>query len=319
MSFLKYTPSFNSFLIIEFFFISRHGHFHAWVFCFCSACGLASSCILLIFLCFISHLHDIFLRGHFFLMFYIEVFSFVGLVFVLWVSTCFFDFVAIVSIFLLLLPFPSAWPYSLDCCSQPLEQHFLLALILKYLFHVRLIQMAFGIQISWAWRCKLQSGSWEKKGHPNSIKAKKGWTSVLQVVCSCADQPCRAIPAPRAWQKCSAILLLLASFWLPLPVGTCGVRYHVASQWLAESIPLYARTCDALPWLFPCSWQIAASTSLRLILAVLCALCLLIQPLRDDALLCILLFIILNPFRKAQTALHPEGWFTICSKWKTSG
>lgn len=77
---LEYTPSFGSLLLIAFFFISRCGHFHAWVFCFYSAFGLASSCLLSILLCFISHLHDIFLRDYFFLMFYIQAFSFVGLI-----------------------------------------------------------------------------------------------------------------------------------------------------------------------------------------------------------------------------------------------
>lgn len=249
---LKYTPSFSSLSIIEFFFISRYGHCHAWVFYFYSAFFVASSCLLLIFLCFISHLHGIFLRGHFFLMFYIQAFSFVGLIFVLWASTCFLILLLLLPFFLLLLPFPSAWPYSLDCYSQPLERHFLLALILNYLFHVRLTQMAFGIQISRAWYCELQSSSREK----NLIKAKKGWTTrVLQVVCRCTDGPCRAIPAPPAWQKRPAIVLLLASLWLPLPVGTCRLRHRAASGLLAESGPLYAGTRDVLPWLFPCSWQ----------------------------------------------------------------
>ena len=128
----------------------------------------------------------------FFLMFCIQAFSFIGLTFILWVSACFlilslrlffdsesplvfffFSFVAIASIFLLLLPFPSAWSYCLDCYSHPLEQHFLLALILNYLFHSRLIQMAFGIQISWVWYCKPQSSSWKKKVSPNLFRVKR--------------------------------------------------------------------------------------------------------------------------------------------------
>lgn len=68
---LKYIPSFGSLLLIAFFSVSRCGHFHASVFYFYSAFGLASSCLLSILLCFISHLHDIFLRDYFFLMFYI--------------------------------------------------------------------------------------------------------------------------------------------------------------------------------------------------------------------------------------------------------
>lgn len=85
----KFTPSFNCHPPIAFFFFSRYVNFHAWLFCFYSAFGLTSPCLLLIFLCLISHLQDIFFRGHFFLLFYIQAFSFVGLIFVLWVSTWF--------------------------------------------------------------------------------------------------------------------------------------------------------------------------------------------------------------------------------------
>lgn len=118
-----------------------------------------------------SHLQDIFLRGHLSLMFAIQAFSFFGLIFVLWVST-WFMVSFLLPPFLLLLPFPSAWPYSLCCWSHLLEQHLLLTFTLNFLFHVKFIQMPFGIQISWAWYGKPQSSSSEKKGSPSLIKAK---------------------------------------------------------------------------------------------------------------------------------------------------
>lgn len=144
-----------------------------------------------------------------------------------WPNICFmslhliYDFFVPASIFLLLLPFPSAWPYSLCCRSQPLEQHFLLTFILNYLFHVRLIQMAFGIQISWALYCKPQSSSWEKKGHQNLITAKKVGQAYRKL-----SVPAWISLAPPVWQKCHAILVLLPSLWLPLPVANHRVRHH---------------------------------------------------------------------------------------------
>lgn len=170
---LECTSFFSCLPLIAFSSVSRYGRSHAWVFSFYLAFGLASSCLLLIFLCFVSHLHDIFLRGNFLLTFCVQTSWYIWPNIYFMSLRLFFDFVAIVSAFLLLLPFPSAWPSSLDCCSQPLEQHSLLTLILNYPFHVRLIQMAFRIQIPWVWYCKCRSSSWEKKGHLNFIKAKR--------------------------------------------------------------------------------------------------------------------------------------------------
>lgn len=154
-------------------------------------------------------------------MFYIQAFSFVGLIFALWVSTWFTISLLLPPFFLLLLPFPSDWSYSLCCWSQPVEQHFLLTFILNYLFHVRLIQMPLGIQISWAWYCKPQSSSWEKKGHLNLVKAKGGGQA-----CCKLSVPAWMSLVPPAWQKCHAILVLLASLWLPLPVANHRRRHH---------------------------------------------------------------------------------------------
>lgn len=214
--------------------------------------------------------------------------------------------------FLLLLPFPSTWPYSLCCWSQPLE-HFLLAFILNYLFHVRLIQMAFGIQISWAWYCKPQSSSWEKKGHPNLIKAK----GVGQAWCK-FPVPAWISLAPPAWQKCHAISVLLESLRLPLPVANHRVRHHQCQDgWQSWACCTREHAMFHLGCLFApdrCSFHFPTFNLSR-------ALCFVFAHTASlqGCTLSILLFIILNLFQKAQPALDPEGWFTICSKWKTSG
>lgn len=188
-------------------------------------------------------------------MFYIQAFSCIGLIFVLWVSTCCFDFVAIASIFLLLLLFPPLRPYSLDCCSQPREQHFLLALILNYLFHVRLIQTAFGIQISWAWHRKPQSSSWEKNGHPRLIKAKRVGRACRQRSVPTGLSPAEPSPLPQFGRRAPPSSCCWQDSDSCFQPQSAGEGTGTVSGWLAESDPLYTRTCDVLPWLFPCSWQ----------------------------------------------------------------
>lgn len=113
---LKYTPSLSSLPLIAFFSVSRYGHFHA--------------CFLLLFCIWFSQflppvnfpLFYFASSWHFPQRLFLPDVSYSGIL-VCWPNICcmslhlFFDLVAIASIFLLLLPFPSAWPYSLDCCS----------------------------------------------------------------------------------------------------------------------------------------------------------------------------------------------------------
>jgi len=79
---------------------SRSGHFHAWVCYFCYALGLASSCLLIIFVYFFffTQFFDIFLRGRFFLMFYFQAFWFSDIIFVWWISSHFLVYFAISSL-----------------------------------------------------------------------------------------------------------------------------------------------------------------------------------------------------------------------------
>jgi len=141
---------------------------------------------------------------------------------------------------------------------------------------------------------------------------------MLRVVCFCTDQPCRAVPAPPVWQKCPAVLVLLESLWSCFqwqPAGQgaalCQGCWHSPALCTQECAIFYLG-CFLAP--DRCSFHFSTFNLSH-------ALCVVFAHTASPwwCTLSILLFIILNPFQKAQPTLHPEGWFTICSKWKTSG